>query len=122
AAKYQDPTVWLTYGNYTSHPAGYIVRTGPIPPRVAKKNTFRSYKWVTSHLRTFYAKLFHQIERKDLQWKGEFYDAAGDLAFMFPLMEMASENHYRMFDEVLYIYNVETPHNDFKEKRELQEN
>jgi len=38
---------------------------------------------------------------------------AGDLAYMWPIVEMAG-NHSRFISEVLYVYNVVTPLNDIK--------
>jgi hypothetical protein len=45
---------------------------------------------------------------------------AGDLAFMFPMLEMASKGHIYYVKEVLYMYNAHNPLNDFRLDKELQ--
>lgn len=119
AQHYADESVWLTYGSFISHPAGYPNPCRPIDPEIAATRTFRSNKWVSSHLRTFYAKLFHKIKREDLLINGSFYPMAWDLAIMFPMLEMASLGHFRFIDKILYTYNVQNPLNDFKVNHKL---
>ncbi len=47
---------------------------------------------MTSALRTFKYKLWKNIKEEDLKNReGKFYEAAWDLAFMFPMFEMAGE-------------------------------
>lgn len=46
--------------------------------------------------------------------------AAGDVAFMIPLLEMASLGHIFFVERVIYRYNVENPINDFKVNGILQ--
>ena len=36
------------------------------------------------------------------------------MAFMFPMAEMASQNHLRFVPDILYIYNVANPINDHR--------
>ncbi len=112
---YADPSVWLTYGNYLDYPSfkqePHICKK--LSSKVIKKSLFRQSPWVTSHLRTFYASLFKQIQLKDLLYRGKFYSMSGDLAFMFPLLELG-KNHIRFIDETLYLYNRQNPINDHK--------
>lgn len=118
---YSDSEIWMTYGNFVSDPPGKnLTRCEPIPKRIIKKNAYRKYKWVSSHLRTFYAKLFQQIKKEDLLWKGQFFPTTWDLAIMFPMLEMASKNHFLFISKVLYIYNVQNPIMDCKINRKLQ--
>ena len=45
---------------------------------------------------------------------GKYWSVAGDLAFMFPMFEMAGKEHYRFMDTINYIYNEANPLNDHK--------
>jgi len=101
---YSDLDVWITYGQYKKYPDGKIGACSEIPKEVIKANSFRSYKWVSSHLRTFYAWLYKRIKVEDLKYQGKFVPFGGDLAIMFPMLEMAGE-HSKFIPEVLYVYN-----------------
>ena len=46
--------------------------------------------------------------------EGNYWDVAGDLAFMFPMFEMSGEKHYRYLSSINYIYNETNPLNDHK--------
>ncbi len=111
--EYQDPQVWLTYGQYQEYPSGKIGHCTKLPYEVLQYNLVRNYPFVTSHLRTFYAGLFKKIKREDLMYNNDFFQITSDLAFMFPMLEMAGE-HVRFIPEVLCIYNMDNPINDFK--------
>jgi glycosyltransferase involved in cell wall biosynthesis len=117
---YRDGKIWMTYGDFKSEPEGYPSPCRKIPSKIAKHNSFRSYSWVASHLRTFYAGLFQKIKKEDLQYEGKFLPVSWDLAMMMPMLEMSSRAHFRFIPEVLYIYNVHNPLNDFRERHELQ--
>jgi glycosyltransferase involved in cell wall biosynthesis len=118
AISYSNPDVWMTYGNYKPEPDDYVRVCAPIPDWVMKKNAFRKYDWVASHLRSYYAKLFHKIKKKDLQHKGKFVSVAADVASMMCILEMSSDGHIQFIPEVLYIYNYLTPLNDMKKDSE----
>ena len=114
ASVYADKNIWLTYGNFVSEPGGWGSCCEPVPSCISSTRTFRSYRWVFGHLRTFYAKLFQLIKIEDFQRKGVFFPMVGDMAFMFPMAEMASRGHIRFIPDTLYIYNVANPINDHK--------
>lgn len=120
AQAYADKNVWMTYGDFRTTNPNWSTCCAEVPAHVAISNTFRSNDWVTSHLRTFYAKLFQKIRKKDLLWKGEFFPMTWDMAMMFPMIEMASKGHFRFIKDVLYIYNVENPICDYRVNAELQ--
>ena len=119
AAVYSDPNVWVTYGNFTTEPEGYPYRSEALPKEVIAKNSFRKYHWVTSHLKTYYAKLFHLIDREYFFYKDAFVPMAQDQAIMLPILELASLGHIRFIDEVLYVYNHTNPINDEKRDKSL---
>ena len=108
---YKDENIWITYGQYIKYPNREIGHCEEIPYSVIEKNTFRSYKWVSSHLRTFYAGLFKKIKKEDLMKNGTFYSVAWDLAMIFPMLEMAGK-HSKFIDQVLYVYNCTNPISD----------
>lgn len=112
AKVYEDKSVWVTYGNYRAEPVSVPSICKPFPEHILQNNLFRSHSWISSHPKTFYAGLFQKIKKKDLQISGKFPMVASDVAFMLPILEMASKGHIRFIDEVLYIYNHANPIND----------
>ncbi len=118
---YANQTVWMTYGNYLDYP-GYNQRPRlceEFPSHVIRSGSFRKYKWVSSHLQTFYAGLFKKISKDHLMKDNLFLPMAGDLAFMMPLLEMA-RTHVKRIDDVLYLYNRINPISDHKKNLKLQ--
>lgn len=111
-ALYQDPEVWLTYGKAQIYPDGGIIGWQSVPQEVVASNSFRSYQWMTTHMRTFYAWLFKKIRKEDLLYEGKFFSCAWDLALMFPMLEMAGM-HSTLCPEVVYIYNMSNPISDY---------
>lgn len=93
----------------------------PLPQGVMDTNSFRRYDFVTTHLRTFKAGLFKRIHREDLMYKDDFYPMAGDLAWLFPMLEMASKGHIRFIPDILYLYNHKNPSSDHNKNLELQQ-
>jgi glycosyltransferase involved in cell wall biosynthesis len=112
--EYQEHDAWLTYGNYISFPWARAGICSSIDSEVHIARSYRQVSWVTSHTRTFYAWLFKGIKKEELQENGAFLAVAWDMAFMFPMLEMAGPGHIRFIPEITYIYNVETPLNDYK--------
>jgi glycosyltransferase involved in cell wall biosynthesis len=108
---YKDPDVWLTYGNYQRIPfADWAPICEVFPDKVVQNSSYRNYKWVSSHLRTFYAGLYQLIIFADLLNEGNFWSAAADLAIMFPMLEMAN-GKYHFVQNVIYGYNRLNPLN-----------
>lgn len=115
---YEDKNTWMTYGSYAEYPSGSVHPPHAIPALVVKGQAYRRAPWLSSHLRTFYAWLFKRIKSDDLKMNGQFYQKTGDMAFMFPLLEMAG-THARWCEKVVYIYNLDNPINDWKEDLHL---
>lgn len=117
---YSNPRVWMTYGSYAHFPDhGGRNCCDPIPRDVIEANDFRGYRWVSSHLRTFYAGLFKRISYDDLQYEGKFFPMACDLAVMFPMLEMCGDRFERVPD-ILYVYNISNSINIFRVNGNLQ--
>ena len=65
---YNSGEVWMTYGTYEEFPyrdVSYIYQ--PYPREVIESNSFREYRWLASHLRTYRRELFLKINIEDHQ-------------------------------------------------------
>lgn len=113
AQEYENRETWITYGSFDTNPPG-VQKIKPIADEVMKDASFRTHEFVGHNLRTFYAKLFQLIKKEDLLIQGRFFPMAWDMAFMFPMWEMASQGHVRFIPDLLYIYNLHNPLNDRK--------
>lgn len=107
---YRNAMVWLANGCF-------VYNDGRIG--FAKKPSFfksiRKQDFALTHIRTWRAFLWRKIKIEDLKDKnGNYYEVAGDLAFMFPMFEMAGPIHYRFMNKINYVYNEGNPINDHK--------
>src|SRR5579872_4630489 len=119
---YSDSNIWTTYGHCRVYPSYELLHWAKaLPENVIKENSIRSYDSVPTHLRTFYAQLFHNINRQDLLYENDFFHMTGDMAFLIPIYEMAGL-HHKFIETVLMIYNSDNPLNDHKVSKELQIN
>ncbi|MES2884639.1 MAG: glycosyltransferase family A protein [Pseudomonadota bacterium] len=116
AAVYSDPAVWMSYGSHSLlHTKGLrnrlLRRTvrGKVyayPAVVAELGAYRYYDFIAAHLRTYRRFLWDALRDEDLRdTDGGYYRAAADAVTMWPMLEMATPEHWRYLDEVLYIYN-----------------
>ena len=113
-AYYNNSDVWITYGQSiesTTKKVGTLSK--PISQFVLKSGRIKSQPWMTSHLRTFYAGLFKRIKTEDLCYEGAFVPMSGDLAAMFPMIEMSREHTFYLPDP-LYLYNLDNSFNEHK--------
>lgn len=104
---YNSGEVWMTYGTYEEFPYRNVSHIyQPYPEDVIKNNSFREYRWMASHLRTWRRELFMKIDENDLKKEdGEWLDTTGDQAIMFPMLEMSGWKS-RHISEVTYIWNA----------------
>ena len=111
---YEQVNPYLTYGNHIHWPTGQVsLNCQPFPEGVLKDRSFRQYKFISSHLRTFKAKLWNAIRDEDLRdVDGQHYSVGWDVAFMFPMLEMAGPNRILNIPNVLYCYNRFNPISD----------
>ena len=109
---YQDPTVYMTYGQFVPLSGSY----GPFCRLIHNTRTYRkSGEWYASHLRTYKRKLWNKIKDSDLRDKnGDYYKMVGDAAVLYPLIEMCGQKHMRFIDKITYLYNDNSPMNDMK--------
>ncbi len=109
---YQDEAICMTYGQFEPISQSYHDFCGPIQDTMAYR---KSGKWLTSHPRTFKRKVFDLIKDDDLRdTDGKYYKFAGELALMFPLVEMCGSRRIRFISKILYIYNDLNPMNEMK--------
>lgn len=101
---YQNPDVWLTYGQYVDYPGFTVGVCQPFEERKLQKNGYRGHPWVSSHLRTFYAGLFKKIKISDFFFHGKILDMCVDYAMMIPMIEMTG-GKYAFIPDVMYMYN-----------------
>ena len=107
---YKDPNVWMTSGSFKYQDG----RPGFNRPILTTDN-IRKSNFTLSHLRTWKAWLWKKIDEKDLRDEsGNYWSVAGDLSFMWPMIEMSGLEHFKFIDEVLYVYNESNPINDHK--------
>jgi glycosyltransferase involved in cell wall biosynthesis len=107
---YSDENIWIANGSfkYSDGRKGFAA-----PPN--NISNIRRETFTASHLRTWRAFLWRNIKEEDLMDEtGNYWKTAGDLAFMFPMIEMAGKEHYKFMEEINYIYNEENPINDHK--------
>lgn len=109
---YQDDTL-ITFGNYVNSTNNKLSK-----PRIKcrkhdfKKiitnNSFRKYKWIFTHLKTFKYKLYKEINHDDLKMNGKYLKSATDVALMYPMLEMCS-GKFKCVQNVMYKYNRTHP-------------
>jgi glycosyltransferase involved in cell wall biosynthesis len=98
--------VWMTYGLYEEYPYKDVSSFySSYSEETIKANSFRKDRWLASHLGTFRRELYLKINEGDLKdIDGEYFRFTGDMAMMFPMLEM-SGSRSKFINEVIYIYN-----------------
>jgi len=107
---YEDKNIWIANGSFV-----YSDGRPGFAQAQSNFNNLRSSVFSASHIRTWRAGLWRKIKQQDLKDSSNTYwKVAGDLAFMYPMLEMAGEKRYKFMTDVNYVYNEETPLNDHK--------
>ena len=107
---YSDDNVWIANGcfKYSDGSMGFSSRQENI-------DNLRFERFTASHIRTWRAFLWRNIKEEDLKDDdGIYWTVSGDVAFMFPMLEMSGPEHYVFINTVNYVYNGENPYNDHK--------
>ncbi len=115
---YTSGNVWMTHGRFIEYPTNQSNWNLKIPNEIIQQNAFRQFR-LPSHLRTFYSWLFKKIKLEDLLYKGKFFPMTGDMAMMFPMIEMAGERHV-FNNKINYVYNIATQFSENKINPKLQ--
>lgn len=109
---YQNSECQLTYGSFVQWPNGELSFDRQFPKEVIKNNSYREYKFISSHLRTFKSRLWNSIRDEDLRDEdGEYFKTGWDVAFMIPMLEMSGGN-FQYIRNILYVYNRWNPISD----------
>jgi hypothetical protein len=95
---------------FTSHDS-------PPPSADDVRDWFEYAEILFSHLRTWKAHVWRNINESSFtDENGEYFKAAPDAAYSYPMIEMCGDKHYEFIPEILLVYNEENPHNEHKEK------
>jgi len=123
---YNESECWATYGSYIEYPSKIRGKFSvAVPSQIIEENNIRNVQWMTSHLQTFKYGLWKHIDQEksfresDDPNKEHHLPFAWDLAWMFPLIELAGERS-QFVPEVLYVYNRANPLNVDKVQRQQQ--
>ncbi len=123
--EYVEHNCWMTFGLYSEYPhrdvsSNYM----DYPLDVRQNKTFRSYRWLATHLRTFRRELFLKIEIDDLKdpKTGDYFENVCDLSFQFPMLEMCGVDKSRYIKDILYVYNRENPNSDHLKDKQTAQN
>lgn len=115
-ATYQNEDVWLTYGQFQVYPTDKLGYCREVPLEIKENRDYRKYRFVYTHIRTFYAWLVKAIRLEDLlaenmteQYNGRFFPVANDNAIYFPMLEMCG-TRYAFIQDILYIHNHSNPY------------
>ena len=107
---YEDENVWIANGSfrYSNGQPGFSQKQ-------AGFDNLRHARFTASHIRTWRAFLWRNIKEEDLREEnGDYWQWSGDLCFMYPMLEMAGEEHYRFMTDINYVYNETNPINEHK--------
>lgn len=107
---YSDENVWVANGSFK-----YSTGAPGFASEQIISDNLRKSRFTASHIRTWRAFLWRKIKQEDLKDEnGIYWKVTGDLAFMYPMLEMAGQEHYKFMTDVNYIYNEQNPLNDHK--------
>jgi len=106
--EYENPDVWLTYGQYVT---AENLALGRMVPGCNKPltdiMTTRRVEVNFSHLKTFKYHLWKHVSDADLRGRdGGYIKSAFDVALMVPMVELAGIKHVKFIDTILYVYNM----------------
>lgn len=109
--KYEkNKSLWLTNGSFV-YSNGRIGFSNGVNYKTVRTDVF-----TFSHLRTWRVHLWRNIDETSfIDENGEYFKAAPDVAYSYPMIEMCGDKHYEFIPEILLVYNEENPHNEHKE-------
>lgn len=97
----QHPEIMATYGSYESEDGRYGRYNGPL----ASDTPVRRQNWTTSHLKTFRASLWPHINQDSYMHCGrDWIEAAGDMALMYQIVELAGFDRVWHIPDPIYVY------------------
>lgn len=123
---YSDNKTDFSYGSSWSEVDNIPLISQPYPKEIRENKLYRqhSFNWGMpyTHLRTFRYELLKNIPSDDCfkDENGEWWMAGGDNATFYNILEQANPNKVKVVQDIFYIYNDKSPHNDYKVHGELQ--
>ena len=110
----ENPELVLTYGSWEPYPDPTALTNTYWQYEPNDFNDIRHKSFRASHLRTFKYKLWKRIDQKRsfLDPRGQYFRAATDLAFMFPMLEMAGYHRVKWIKDRIYVHNQARTHGD----------
>lgn len=116
-----DPNLLMTYGNYACDVAPLVGMCGRFKETTVQRRDFRKDHACVSCLRTFKARLWNGLKKRDLIHPdtGRFFAAGGDVAYLLPLLDMAG-SRFKFIEEILYFYNTNNPVSDSRIRAQEQ--
>lgn len=107
---YDDKNIWIANGSF-KYPNGMV----GFSSRQENFHDLRNSRFTASHMRTWRVFLWRKIKEQDLKDEnGVYWKVTGDLSFMYPMLEMSGEEHYKFMTDINYVYNDTNPLNDHK--------
>ena len=104
---YSCQGVWLTYGGYLEYKPG---KSGSnieaFQQQLSGQRRASSMPWFRSPLKTYYAKLFKQLDFDSIYQEDQVLSGSS-WGFMLPMVQMAGR-HVHYIPEVLYVHNMVT--------------
>ena len=100
------PKTLITHGSYLKLSVGRKTKISRPYPR---SGNVRKLPWHGSHLKTIKWKILKNIKDEWFQHKGQWLDAASDLALMFPCIELAGLKNVRHIPQSIYYWRDNTP-------------
>jgi glycosyltransferase involved in cell wall biosynthesis len=119
----ENPECWLMYGS------SKVTNGHPCYASAYSEKEFENIRrapFRVSHIRTFRAGLYHQIEKQDPSYscmknsEGNWYTVSYDACIMFPMLEMAGYEHVFYNENPFYVYNVDNPMSDDRLNMQLK--
>jgi glycosyltransferase involved in cell wall biosynthesis len=101
---------WMTYSLF-EYPDGRDSSWIPkYNTEILKSRDFRRVTWSFTHLRTFKAFLWDNLNKNDLRGPdGKFTPYTYDQALLFPMLEMCPYGKIKFIDNPMYVYNTDNP-------------
>lgn len=119
---FHSSKAWFVYSNFLSASKSALGYSRPFSEAVMKRNGYRSYPFVASHLRAYYTQLLRNVREKDLRdEEGSYFTSANDVAICMPILEQA-HTRVKYIPEITYYYNDETGNNNHFAKAVEQTN
>jgi glycosyltransferase involved in cell wall biosynthesis len=111
----ENKNLLITHGSWVGYPNASCPTNNGAYSREDFERGLRKVDWRATHLRTFKYKVWKYVRDADLRnYDGRYYTVSWDIAMMWPMLEMAGYDRILFINEPMYVYNSETPYNDYK--------